>query len=76
MEKSIYEIESEQFKISCSKTMKKVLNIFPAPGNTFVLLAIYHAGKYVLINMDSHGKIIYEHPFTVPIEHITMISRE
>jgi len=39
--------------------MKKVLNILPGPGNTFVLLAIYNVGKGVLIHMDLHGKILY-----------------
>ena len=56
--------------------MKKVLNILPGPSNTFVLLAMYSIGKDVLIHMDSHGKILYEHKFTVPIDHIAMISRD
>jgi hypothetical protein len=61
-------------KIALPKTYRKILYLYPAFNNTYVFLGVAGLRQDCVVHVDSKGKILFEHIFSVPMDTAGMIS--
>ena len=56
-------IASRTFHVNLTKTLKSILYLSCAIGDTFVFLAVVGIGRNALYHCDINGKMLYEYKF-------------
>ena len=67
-------MQVKRTRVVPEKSYHKILNLYPAVNDTFVLLGMLGLRQDCITHMDNRGNILFEHVFEKPMDAFGMLS--